>query len=92
MVTILMWIVFGAIVGFIADYLDRSVQLSWLERIAVGVVGAIVGGSVAQLLTTGEIGITGAASFDIVSMIVAILGALGALFVWKRVRGTRSVV
>lgn len=90
--SIILWIIFGAIVGFIADYIDRSVQLSWIERVVVGVVGAVVGGSIAQLLTTGTLGISAAAGFDLVSMIVAILGALGSLFVWKRVRGTRSVV
>jgi uncharacterized membrane protein YeaQ/YmgE (transglycosylase-associated protein family) len=92
MLSIVLWVIFGAIVGFIADYIDRSVELSWLERIVVGVVGAVVGGSIAQLLTTGTIGINAAASFDLVSIILAVLGALGSLFVWKRVRGTRSVV
>lgn len=91
MLSIVLWILFGAIVGFIADYVDRSVELSWMERVVVGIVGAVVGGSIAQLLTTGTIGVTAAASFDIVSIILAILGALGSLFVWKRVRGTRSI-
>jgi uncharacterized membrane protein YeaQ/YmgE (transglycosylase-associated protein family) len=92
MVSLILWAVFGAIVGFIADYIDRNVALNWTERVIVGIVGAIVGGSVTQLLTTGTIGISAAAGFDPVSMIVAVLGALGALFVYKRVRSTRSVV
>lgn len=91
MLSIVLWVLFGAIVGFIADYIDRSVQLSWVERVAVGIVGAVVGGSIAQLLTTGTLGVSAAASFDLVSMILAVLGALGSLFVWKRVRGTRSI-
>lgn len=92
MLSILLWIVFGAIVGFVADFIDKSVQLSWVERIAVGVIGAIVGGSVAQLITTGTIGLDAAAGFDLVSIVIAVLGALGALFIWKRIRGTRSIV
>lgn len=92
MLSIILWIIFGAVVGFIADFIDKSVELSWVERIIVGVVGAVVGGSIAQLITTGTIGVSAAAGFDLVSIILAVLGALGSLFVWKRVRGTRTVV
>jgi uncharacterized membrane protein YeaQ/YmgE (transglycosylase-associated protein family) len=49
MVDIILWVIFGAIVGFIADYLDKSVTLSWVERIVVGVVGAVIGGTIANL-------------------------------------------
>lgn len=82
---ILLWIVFGAIVGFIADMFDRSVTLSWIERIVVGVVGSIVGGSIYRLITTGEIGFAASNEFDIMSVLVAVLGALLSIFVWKRV-------
>lgn len=92
MVSLILWAIFGAVVGFIADYIDRSIALNWTERVIVGVVGAVLGGSVAQLLTTGTVGVSAAAGFDFVSIIVAVLGALGALFVWKRFRGTRSLV
>jgi len=83
---ILLWIVFGAIVGFIADYIDSSVQLTWMERIGVGVVGAIVGGTLATLLTTGSLNLTASAGFDVVSIVVSVLGALLSLFAWKRMR------
>ncbi len=85
---IILWVIFGAIVGFIADLIDKSVNLSWMERILVGVVGAVVGGTIAHLVTTGSFDLSAAAGFDLVSFIVAILGALGSLFVWKRVRKT----
>lgn len=81
---ILMWIIFGAIVGFIADMFDRSVSLSWLERTIVGIVGSIVGGSIYALITTGSIDIAASNNFDIMSIIVAVLGALLSIFVWKR--------
>lgn len=88
MISIILWIIFGAVVGFIADYLDRSVVLSWVERTVVGIVGAVVGGTLAQLLTTGTISLTAAGGFDLVSIIISVIGALIALFVWKRfVRG-----
>lgn len=83
---VLLWIVFGALVGFIADYFDKSVHLSWLERILVGVVGAVVGGTIANLLTTGDLNISAAEGFDIMSIIIAVAGALLTLFAWKRLR------
>ena len=82
---IILWIIFGAIVGFIADYIDSSVSLSWIERTIVGIVGAVVGGTIASLLTTGTLDITAANGFDLISIVLAVLGALITLFIWKRV-------
>lgn len=84
--SILLWIIFGALVGFIADYIDSSVHLSWIERTAVGIVGAVIGGTVATLITTGNLNITAAAGFDVMSIILAVVGALVAIFAWKRLR------
>ena len=86
MMNIIIWIIFGAIAGFLADLLDRSVVLSWPERIIVGIVGAFVGGLLANLITTGSLALTASNDFNIVSMIVAVLGGLVALFVYKRMR------
>lgn len=88
---IILFIIFGALVGFIADYLDKSVHLSWLERTIVGVVGAVVGGTLYNLLTTGTLAVTTADGFNIVSIIVAVLGALITLFIWKRVAHRRHI-
>lgn len=82
---ILLFILFGALVGFIADYFDRSIHMSWLERTIVGIVGAVVGGTLYNVLTTGTLALTPASGFDIVSVVLAVLGALVTLFVWKRV-------
>lgn len=86
MMNIILWVVFGALAGFIADMIDKSVALSWPERIVVGIVGAFIGGLIANLLTTGTFALTGSNDFDIVSIIVAVLGALLALFAYKRMR------
>ena len=83
---ILLWIIFGAVVGYIADALDKSVQLTWLERLLTGIVGAVIGGTLATFLTTGTLDITAASGFNIISITVAVIGALIALFAWKRLR------
>lgn len=82
---LLMWLIFGAIVGFIADYIDRSITLGWIERIVVGIVGSVIGGAIGSLIATGTISLTTAASFDIVSILLSVIGALIALFVYKRI-------
>ena len=81
---ILMWIVFGAIVGLVADFFDRSVTLSWIERIVVGVVGSVVGGTIFRLVTTGTLDFTASNSFDLGSVVVSVIGALLSLYIWKR--------
>jgi len=86
-VNILFFVVFGAIVGFIADFIDSSVSLSWPEKIAVGIIGAVVGGTITHVLTTGNLSLTSAASFDIVSIIVSVVGALISIFVWQKIKG-----
>ena len=89
---ILLWIIFGAIVGFIADYIDTSVTLTWFERVIVGVVGAIIGGTIANLLTTGTLSIASSNGFDLVSIVLAVIGALITLFIWKRVVHRRALL
>ena len=86
LLSIILWVIFGAVVGFIADALDSSVNLSWAERIVVGVVGAVVGGTIAHLITTGNLDLVSAASFDIVSMVVSVVGALISIFTWKKIK------
>lgn len=92
LVSILLWVIFGAVVGFIADAIDSSVSLSWPEKIVVGIVGAVVGGTIAHLITTGSFDVTSAASFDLLSIVVSVVGALISIFVWKKVRGTNAAV
>jgi uncharacterized membrane protein YeaQ/YmgE (transglycosylase-associated protein family) len=66
---ILLWIVFGGIVGAIASgVMDSGGGL--LMDIAVGIIGAVLGGLLMNFL--GETGVSG---FNIYSFLVAIAGA-----------------
>jgi uncharacterized membrane protein YeaQ/YmgE (transglycosylase-associated protein family) len=80
------WIVFGLIAGFIASKIVNKEGSGVVLDIILGIVGAVVGG---YLLTffTGEPYATG---FNITSMIVAILGAVIVLFIYHAVVGRRS--
>jgi uncharacterized membrane protein YeaQ/YmgE (transglycosylase-associated protein family) len=83
--SIIGWLVLGLIAGFISSKIvNRQGQGLWLD-IALGVVGAIVGGMVFSAF--GATGITG---LNLYSMIVAIVGSVVVLWVYHAVTGRRS--
>jgi uncharacterized membrane protein YeaQ/YmgE (transglycosylase-associated protein family) len=77
---LLLWIVFGAIAGWIASLLMKS-EGGLLWDIVVGIVGAVVGGFVMSLLGQGGVG-----GFNLYSFLVAILGACIFIAVLRAVR------
>ncbi len=79
---ILAWIVFGLIVGIIANVVDpRPAYGGIIGAIVLGILGALVGGFLSSLLF--GVGITG---FNLSSLIVAVLGALLLLLIARAVR------
>jgi uncharacterized membrane protein YeaQ/YmgE (transglycosylase-associated protein family) len=82
--TILGWIVFGLITGFIASKLVNSRGEGTLLDIVLGVVGAVVGGYLFNML--GTVGVTG---FNIWSMFVAVIGAVLVLVLYHAIQGRR---
>jgi uncharacterized membrane protein YeaQ/YmgE (transglycosylase-associated protein family) len=77
------WIVLGALAGWLASIVTkRNDQMGCLTNIAVGIVGAFIGGFVMSLL--GGSGVTG---FNLYSLLVAFLGAVILLFILGLVRG-----
>jgi uncharacterized membrane protein YeaQ/YmgE (transglycosylase-associated protein family) len=83
--SIVSWIILGLIAGFIASKIvDRGGQGLWLD-IALGIIGALVGGFLFSFF--GASGVTG---LDLWSMIVAIVGAIVVLLIYNAVTGRRS--
>ena len=73
---ILTWIVFGAIVGFIAKWIMPGDDPGGvIVTIIIGIAGAFVGGFIGSLIGFGDI-----SGFDLRSMGMAIVGALVLLF------------
>lgn len=71
---VLLWIIFGAIAGFVASkIMGGGGGIVW--DVVVGIVGAVIGGFIMSLL--GEGGING---FTLYSFVVAIFGA--CVFIW----------
>ncbi len=77
--TIIFWVIFGAIVGFIASALTgEGDQVNGWMNVVVGIVGALIGGLVMNLL-----GGTGVNGFNLYSFLVAIAGSVILLVVYR---------
>ncbi|HEX7039805.1 MAG TPA: GlsB/YeaQ/YmgE family stress response membrane protein [Trueperaceae bacterium] len=68
---ILLWIIFGALAGWIASVIMGTRGQSVVVDIILGIIGAIVGGWVFNRF--GAQGVTG---FNLPSLLVAIVGAI----------------
>jgi uncharacterized membrane protein YeaQ/YmgE (transglycosylase-associated protein family) len=79
---IIAWIVLGLIAGAIGKAIYPGRQGGGiLSTMILGIIGAFVGGSIVSLLQTGTIQLT-AATLSIPGLIVAIIGAMVAIFIW----------
>lgn len=82
---IISWIVLGLIAGFIGSKIVNSQGQGFWLNIALGIVGALVGGFLFDLF--GASGVTG---LNIYSMIVAIVGSIVVLVIYNAVMGRRQ--
>lgn len=73
------WLVVGLIAGWIAEKATQS-DHGLLTNLVVGIAGALVGGFLAKTLGLVFFGFLG-------SLIVATLGAVLLLVVWRMIRG-----
>ena len=81
LVTIIAWIVLGAIAGFIARVIVPGDQgLGTLGTIVLGIVGAFVGGFLAYILGLGTGPAGGGDVVNIYSIVLAVIGAIVVIF------------
>lgn len=84
---IIAWIVFGLIAGAIAKLImPGSDPGGFIITILIGIAGAVIGGFLGGVLF-GTAGVTG---FNFRSFIVAILGALLLLFLYRKLAASRT--
>lgn len=80
---IIMWIIFGALAGWIASIImGTNEQQGAVANIIVGIVGAFIGG-----ILIGMFGGEGVTTFNLSSLLVAILGSIVLLFVVRLFTG-----
>lgn len=82
----LVWIVFGAIAGWVASMVMKTnAKQGLMMDVVMGVVGAFVGGWLFEMF--GQSGVTG---FNLYSFVVAIVGAVVVIFIGRMVLGKKS--
>jgi uncharacterized membrane protein YeaQ/YmgE (transglycosylase-associated protein family) len=86
--SILAWIVLGAIAGYLAGFLVRGDEgLGVIGHILLGIVGALIGGFAAGVLL-GTNPVDGA--LDVSSILTATVGAILTVLAVNMVRGRSS--
>lgn len=85
---VLGWIVFGAIAGWLASLIMGKGGSGCMVNIALGLVGAVAGGFLFQKLGGGF-------SYEqhgfLISLLVAVLGAVIVLAIWNAITGHRPL-
>ncbi len=80
---IIAWIILGLLAGAIAKAIYPGRQGGGiLATMLLGIIGAFIGGTIVTVLQTGTLQFT-AASLSIPGLIVAIIGAMVAIFIWE---------
>jgi len=79
MTNILLWIIFGALVGWIASIIMGARRRGLIRNIIVGLVGAFLGGWIASLLGIGSM-----ERFTLEGFAIALGGAVLLIFLLRR--------
>lgn len=76
---LLLWIIFGALAGWLASIIMHTdYRQGAMGNIILGIIGALAGGFLMQLL--GGTGITG---FNLYSLFVAVIGSVLVIYLIK---------
>jgi uncharacterized membrane protein YeaQ/YmgE (transglycosylase-associated protein family) len=80
------WIILGLIAGYIASRIvDKSGEGMMLD-IALGIIGALVGGMLFNFF-----GVPGVTGLNIYSLLVAVIGAIVVLALYHMLTGRRAL-
>jgi uncharacterized membrane protein YeaQ/YmgE (transglycosylase-associated protein family) len=80
---IISWIILGGLAGWIASMIaGTNASQGLIGNIIVGIVGAMLGGFILSLF-----GVDGVTGFNLYSLLVALIGAVVFLWLWKMFTG-----
>jgi uncharacterized membrane protein YeaQ/YmgE (transglycosylase-associated protein family) len=82
--SIIGWLILGLIAGFVASRIVNAQGQGIVLDIALGMVGALVGGFIFDAI--GGVGVTG---FNAWSLLVAIIGSIIVLLLYHALTGRR---
>ena len=86
LISILLWLLFGALIGWVAGLIMKK-DSSLLMNIIFGIVGSILGGFIASLLGFGSL--DAGFSFNIVNILISIGGACLLIFLVGLFKGKK---
>ena len=79
---IILWIIFGAIAGWIASVVMKTdSSQGTIADVVLGIIGAVVGG-----FLMGLVGKSGVNGFDLYSLVVAVIGAVVVIYVGRMIK------
>ena len=78
MLNFILWLLFGAIAGFIASYIMKE-NSGTVKNIILGVIGGFVGGIVFKLVVFKTV-----SNFSFASILVAVVGACICIWVGRK--------
>lgn len=79
---IILWIVFGGLVGWVASLImGTDSQQGLILNIVIGIIGAVIGRSIMNFLGEGAV-----SGFNLYSFLVALLGAVVLIAIVKALR------
>jgi uncharacterized membrane protein YeaQ/YmgE (transglycosylase-associated protein family) len=88
---IIAWVILGLIAGAIAKAIYPGTQGGGiLSTIILGIVGAFIGGSLYSLFSTGSLQLA-ATSLSLPGLLIAVIGAIIAIYLWGLLSRSRSV-
>lgn len=80
---ILYWVILGLVAGALAKFLMPGRDPGGIiVTMVLGIVGAVVGGFLSTLVGFGDI-----SGFDIRSVVIAVIGSIVLLAIYRAVRG-----
>lgn len=82
--SIIGWVVIGALAGWIASMIaGTNARQGCITDVIVGIVGAVLGGFLVGLITGEDF----MAQFNLITLVVAVIGAIVVLFIWRAIAG-----
>ncbi|EMC6869713.1 GlsB/YeaQ/YmgE family stress response membrane protein [Salmonella enterica] len=79
---IISWIIFGLVAGIIAKWIMPGKEnVGFFITIALGIVGAIVGGYISTFFGFGKVD-----GFNFGSFVVAVIGAIVVLYIYRKIK------
>jgi uncharacterized membrane protein YeaQ/YmgE (transglycosylase-associated protein family) len=87
--SLIITLVLAGVVGWIASMIMKTDQeMGWIANVVAGVIGGLIGTSLLGFVSPATPTDNG---FDIMGIIVGVIGACIAIFVWKAISGRKAL-